>query len=843
MNFSTLKKSWLLVAVAFLFTLSANAQKNRPLLEEYTGAWCGWCPDGEVVASGIVDKNPDVIWVAIHNGDPMKIAAETELTAAYISGFPSGTVDRRIPTGGSAVGLNRGTWASAIAARLNAPVEAAVTLKNRTYNQTTRQLTVDLETVFKQAMTGDYNVNLYIVEDEVTGPSPDYDQHSYLNNTSGHPYYGKGDVMPGFKHRYVVREMVGGAWGESGIITSNPANGSTFTKTYTLTLNSKYNAANVYLVGLVQKANSANKNDRVVVNADKIELIAGARIKADIATVTNFGKVPSNTADFKSEVEVTNSNANSVTVNLSVNTTNSIIPASWNVSVNPATLTIPAGGKAKANIVIKNDAVAAFAKVNVSCMPQVSGGVIGIETNTDYYVLSESAKNVIFTGMQADEAVSAAYYTNMMSKAKFKDNTVMMPLTTDIMTNYTLSNFDLMILPMDFANSRDKYLSNTDLANALTDAMNAGKRVIISGELSAYNTFKSANASPAMKSYMTNMFGITGTGNPIQRVTLNTSGQITAINSFAVNGVSGDELGNGLKITTNQPTQAFPYYNIYTDAVTLNTSGTGKAFLTYENANLIGGVRAQKGDARAIYLTFSPEAIPAAAARNAFINKIIDWVTAAATPTADIAVLGDNAGETVDFGKVGVGKTVSKTFDIKNTGKADLVVSEITWDESMPGWFKLGGNVTFPFTVAGGTTKTLTIECTAKEEGDQISFCTIKSNAVSGEKSLGLLLQGVKTSSVEPGTSGDGVLSVSAGPNPFSESTKINYTVGGATPQSVSVNVVDALGNTVATLANGVMAPGAYNATLSGAAIAAGTYRVVVTTGTTSTYVPVVLVK
>lgn len=65
---------------------------HRPLVEEYTGLWCGWCPRGYLAMEWIAeDFGEEEVSICYHNGDPM------EVTAVYpmnIGGFPSASIDR-----------------------------------------------------------------------------------------------------------------------------------------------------------------------------------------------------------------------------------------------------------------------------------------------------------------------------------------------------------------------------------------------------------------------------------------------------------------------------------------------------------------------------------------------------------------------------------------------------------------------------------------------------------------------------------------------------------------------------------------------------------------------------
>lgn len=65
----------------------------RPLMEEYTGLWCSWCPRGYVAMEEMSELYPDdFVCVSYHDGDLLQ----------YVSGFPS------MPSGYPSAFLNRG---------------------------------------------------------------------------------------------------------------------------------------------------------------------------------------------------------------------------------------------------------------------------------------------------------------------------------------------------------------------------------------------------------------------------------------------------------------------------------------------------------------------------------------------------------------------------------------------------------------------------------------------------------------------------------------------------------------------------------------------------------------
>lgn len=74
------------------FSIYPFVPTHRPLMEEYTGLWCGWCTRGYYAMEEIADIYGDkVVGIAYHNGDPMAV---TNSYPVAISGFPGATVDR-----------------------------------------------------------------------------------------------------------------------------------------------------------------------------------------------------------------------------------------------------------------------------------------------------------------------------------------------------------------------------------------------------------------------------------------------------------------------------------------------------------------------------------------------------------------------------------------------------------------------------------------------------------------------------------------------------------------------------------------------------------------------------
>lgn len=71
---------------------------KRPVFEEGTGTWCGWCPRGAVYMDHFAATHPNGVaaQITVHNEDPMTLPAYDSYMFNYIGGFPNLVVDRTI---------------------------------------------------------------------------------------------------------------------------------------------------------------------------------------------------------------------------------------------------------------------------------------------------------------------------------------------------------------------------------------------------------------------------------------------------------------------------------------------------------------------------------------------------------------------------------------------------------------------------------------------------------------------------------------------------------------------------------------------------------------------------
>lgn len=138
---------------------------QKVVLEENTGEWCGWCPEGAKIMDDEIAANPNaVIGVAIHDGDPMEVAAYNSWHKSFtnVGGFPNGNVSRRDASG-------RGTWSGFINSDLALTPTCGLAMVT---TESGGSLDVDVYVGYNAPVTGDTKISVVITEDKVPQSSP-----------------------------------------------------------------------------------------------------------------------------------------------------------------------------------------------------------------------------------------------------------------------------------------------------------------------------------------------------------------------------------------------------------------------------------------------------------------------------------------------------------------------------------------------------------------------------------------------------------------------------------------------------------------------------------------------
>ncbi len=222
------------------------------LIEEFTGHKCGYCPGGDETIELLKDLYCDhVITVSFHTGT----FAETNLSGQYTydyrtlegntissyfspSEYPSAVINRK--EFGTRILQGQSNWASKVAELLEQEPVIDISI-DASLDAGSRDLEIDVDVVFIDAMDENLMLSVYFVEDSIVSWQKDYSQ-----NPSDIEFYA---------HNHVFRDAINGAWGDeilNGQINANEVK----SKSFNYTMNQEWEIKNSSLIAFVYKNNT-----------------------------------------------------------------------------------------------------------------------------------------------------------------------------------------------------------------------------------------------------------------------------------------------------------------------------------------------------------------------------------------------------------------------------------------------------------------------------------------------------------------------------------------------------------------------------------------------------------
>lgn len=268
------------VAVYLIFACPVMGQK-RVLLEKYTSAYCGNCANAHLIAYELKANNPELILVFHHSAvDGMATEHSAEWREGLnVLGTPYGMVDR---VGDSPFNLavNPVQWENKILDRLDEPEVLSIDVEG-TYEVANRKLEVEVAMDFSSLPPeGELRLNVMVVEDSVIGNGLGWDQSNYFNGVEGHPLQGLGQPIYDYPHNNVLRAILDGTWGTTGVFPEEINLDAVYRHRYIYMLPEEFNERKTRLVVSVSMHDEDDLLNRQVLNANEFHLF-GSEIITD----------------------------------------------------------------------------------------------------------------------------------------------------------------------------------------------------------------------------------------------------------------------------------------------------------------------------------------------------------------------------------------------------------------------------------------------------------------------------------------------------------------------------------------------------------------------------------
>ena len=265
-----MKRVSIIAMFLMLSTIGLNAQNfvqttptNRnAVLEEFTGSYCQYCPEGHMLAKELAATNPDKIFVVnLHAGTyATSNFMTTDASAIYsgfvVNGFPSGLVNRTAEKS-----LSRNEWGANLQQQLGQVAECNVA-GQVTIDKQTRKATVTVEVYYTSNSASETNyLNVIMLQDNID---------SYQAGADANP----SQIVNGqYRHMHVFRDAITPSWGEA---ISPTTEGTLITKTYTYdipqTIGFNVNLEDVEFLAFVTEKYQGTAT-RPILNANKLHTL------------------------------------------------------------------------------------------------------------------------------------------------------------------------------------------------------------------------------------------------------------------------------------------------------------------------------------------------------------------------------------------------------------------------------------------------------------------------------------------------------------------------------------------------------------------------------------------
>lgn len=257
-----------------IFSILGNSATMNVLVEQFTGAWCGWCPDGTLQMKEIEKRFPRATLVAIHAGsqaDNMKIQEGLQLSNLFTPSYPQAMINRtKFQQDKPAIPISRGTdaWLKKVEEleKNYTPIEITVTPQ---YDKESRRLTAFVKIYFADYLPHDIvSLNVWLVENDVTGTGTGWDQANYYSNNSSypnHPLYKEPNPIKNYMHRYVFRQSLTGYLGVQ--ILQFPNAGDIIEMSYNTELPQNFKENDVSIIAFAGYNNSQTRGYEILNSA------------------------------------------------------------------------------------------------------------------------------------------------------------------------------------------------------------------------------------------------------------------------------------------------------------------------------------------------------------------------------------------------------------------------------------------------------------------------------------------------------------------------------------------------------------------------------------------------
>ncbi len=807
-----MKRLLLFLMVLILASNLGQTAEKRILLEQYTGAWCGWCVDGTLMLDSLIKKYPNqIIGVRQHTGDGMATEQSQDLFSAFGSdaGVPTATINRldftgKVPSGENPFLTNRSIWFSLVKTILT-ETPASDVLCSWYYDESTKLIKGLVTSSLLKELPYQQALNIFITENNVTGTGELFDQKNYYSGLQGsekHPYYKKPSVIVGYQHNKVARYQIGGLWGEKLNIKKPGHTGETYQWSFCVEVpkspvGNPVNINNVELIGvsLIDEPNLSDILNCVkgVKESPKTTFLYSTNgythFINDKVTIKmkidNFTEIDN---DYDITIEYLGYGAKNWLVNVekSAFAINAGKSAEFNVDVTPK-----GEGMRKFRVVLKdkdNKMFNSFCEITV------------YNTNSEKIIVTDQKSSS--TSSNLDELV-LANYNDFISFSDYQYN--------ELIDSFPQSK----LVVFDFSDKTALSNSSPEQFNSIT---NNGKKLFVIGNGIAALT----KSNPKLLTFWSSMgFRFNEQYTKFDDLVNET---------MSISGYNGDPISDATKYTLVTPA-------IHKNFSTFGIIDYDKARPVYsitQDPNSIITFRTLMNNQRALISAFNFFNIKDEEQRMDFINKSINWLmNGGVEEQAHLTV----SAKDLNFKLVELGKSDTMDIVFKNIGTKSLQLSSQNVVSETSEFFAVQ-TMGYKSLLAGDSV-IYQIRFTPNTKVQAKGYFYLKTNDAYRD-SIAVTLTGKGRTSVEDDLQIQS--SIKTSPNPVTNSATITVLFENNI-QNVSLNLIDIEGRLIKNITKGDFLKGSYTYDLTTVGISSGSYFIQITNDISTLCQPIIIDK
>lgn len=589
--------------------VSKDPLPRNVVLEEFTGIYCGFCPEGHKIAKELKEANPGrVVLINIHEGSfavPQTGSGHPDFQTPWgtalqvmsnLVGYPAGMINRQNFVGSkynqqnpdkNSLALNRAGWAAAAAdvfADANSPVNIGAKVERMPGNK----LKIYVELYYTSSPGQGNKLNVALLENGYVG---------YQAGSLGGENY---------EHNHILRDLVTGQWGE---YIKNTTKGTLITRTYEYDITSRVDP----ILSKLEVAVFVTKNDNSYIytgiNADVPEI----QPTVEIVKPEIIKDVRANSQAFTNQISVKNITANPITFDLTLSKS-ARTPSDWTTQLGSNTtqeMSINPGETKKIEFSLTPSSTIGLGDATLTIQ----------ETNTSFLNYYTHTISCISKEMASVEIISQSEISTKGLKSTLKNlgYNDFFELQVEDFTDFISLLTNLKTVIWNY--SATLYPGSSDFG-LISDLSQRGVNQFICGNL--VSNFGSANLDKlglAPLGFSTQGYGsspwlvwLKGVPNdPI-------SGNITA----DIEGNLISYLINVYTVTNSETTK--PFLTFKNTGKVVRTSVTPRDTVDLPGSDAQFGFRITGTNYRTVFMSLCPFVFKQTAQRNLIIDNVIKWL-------------------------------------------------------------------------------------------------------------------------------------------------------------------------------------------------------------------------